>query len=671
MTDYEEGYGDAKAGKPEATAWWGGYKNADYRRGYAEFFAEKYRGKEKYFDMDDGGSSMDSKIGGSTLCGFSDFFGAAPPLKTLAKPATTPAGLTKPGAKPGPVKTKNAPLSKGKSPHKAVMVRAIDAGKGAVTAGKTAATKAKAYKPAAHAPLVKLAASMTPKGTVALGAAPVAGKKPLTPKQTAAVAKHANAIARNAKANKNLNLAASKATKAGNDALAFVKTATPFLKKKLETGVKAGPVMKKGAIGIGEITTLVDNFDLLGEDEVFALCEMLGVDASGLSPGMPGYDPSTDPDMGGVAPGTDPYGTDPNLPPLDLNAGGVDPSTGIVTDYTGAVLYDPAKDPAVIPVPVRGVTLSQSDAEVTWQNIPDDGIAYDGSKGFPRDSVASYNYLYGTGDGFLWGFDPPNWHAKRGKDFSDASGEEMGNLAMTSAKYGWGPLIGNPQGPLAGLQYAVVPQKWFFQSQNAPTWATTEADAKITQANQKIIAANQAAAQVKAAQMAKDEADYAEAQAKQQAQQTLAQTSQDAANALAQSAADTQANIASQALTAQQSQQDLAYQKMQDAQDAQYAQLDLAQQQAFIPISVQQAQADIAYQQQQDAMEAAAQQKLIEQADTYNEWARANPEAAYQAAQDPGDDGGGAFDDGGQSMSEETDFSDGQSVDFEQLDEQV
>lgn len=568
----------------------------------------------------------------SHLLGFGDYpeayVGATKaPVKPSAKPA-----LAK-----GPVPVKTAPKGGKPSPHKAAMVKTIDAGKKALDVAKKAHASVAAYKPAQHAPLVKLAASVSPKGTVMLGAVTA---KPLSPKQNLAVAKHANAIARHAQANKRLNIAASKASKAGNDALKFAKVTTPVLKKmfSVSTGIPSRPTGPAHMLGADD---LIGSIERLSDEELVRACEMLGVDAAGLMPGMPGYDPSTDTGAQGYM--------DPNSFAPAAGAGGVDPTSGIVTDPNGNVLYDPSNDPTLQQLPVRGGTLSPSDAQIQWADVPDDGVPYDGSKGFPDGSVGSFNTQYNHADGYEMHAD--GWYLKRGNDY-DHSGPSAPNYGNDQ---GWGPLVGNPNGPLANLQWATNSKKWFWQSATAPTWATTEADAKITDANNKTIAANTATAVAQLAQMQQDAAANAEAQAKQDAQTALQQSADTQAEAHATSVATQADTVAQQQQSAAQATQDIAYQTQQDAQEAAQNQIDNAAMTAEVPIAAAEDQLDVEAQK-------AEQNQLVQEAAAHNAWVQAHPdqgEAAYEAAQQQqgqgqgGDDGGGdEFDDGGQSMDD-------------------
>lgn len=654
-------------------------------------------------------------MGNGTLLGFGDYFIGASAIK---KPPVK-APVVK-----GPIASKMATKGGKPSPHKAAMVNTITAGKKAEAAGKKGTANAKAYKPSAHAPLVKLAAAVTPSGAVMLGAV----AKILSPQQNAAVAKHVNAIARTAAANKALSLAASKAHKAGTEALTFAKTSSAFLKKALEgppvkTVLGAAPtsdqiasgsaVLKLGSTGdavkfiqkqLGTVTvdgqfgpetqaaviayqkyngltpdgivgkgtytalafggpttspyagtpgallTPYVGVDELSEEETVEMCHaidaMLGVDAAGLSPGQPGYNPATDPSaQQGMtsAPGGAPYDPNAPAPATSGSSGGVDPTTGVVTGPDGSTLYDPSSDPAILPMPARGGTLSPSDAQNQWANVPADGIPYDGSKGFPDGSVGSFNTQYNHQDGIEMHAD--GWYAKQGSDYHKANpvGPNYGN------DLGWGPLVGNPSGPLANLQWATADKKWFWQGANAPVAFTQALDSKITDANNKIIAANTATAVAQLAQMNADAAANAEAQAKQDAATALQQSADTQAEAHATSVATAADTVAQQQQQAAQAQQDIAYQTQSDALEASQGQANLEMLKQEAPIAAQQDQLDVDAQREM-------QHQLVVEAAAHNEWMKAHPdqaEAAYEAMQQGGGDDDGGDDDGGPSMFEE------------------
>lgn len=606
-----------------------------------------------------------ARIPGPAIAGLDDVFVGAAPLKKpgggLQKPVvlvtTKPGAVSKPppgkpvaklppGAKV-PVRTAKGGTNKdGFGNAKAAAVSALRAGDKAIAAAKKGAAAVKkhtvAVKLGHHAPVILLGiAGLRENGQVVLG---VVAKKPLSPVQQKAVNRHTSLVAKTAAATRRLGALAQKAQAAGQAALAASKQTTGAIASSLK------PKWKKGGARVGEALDLY--YDFVG---------------AGPDPDRPGYltDGTLDPIIliGGAefdlaAPPADPNAPpyDPNAP-ADPNAAPYDPGldlsqdtgTGAVTAPDGTVLYDPATDPQVVPVPQRGGALSAEDAQISWQHPPDDGILYDGSRGLPKNSVGSWNAFYGgdkKSDDGSWGIpaflrgDVGDggivWMFNDGADglFRRAPGEYQSAAATgapdakavsaNSLNRGWGPIIGNPAGPLAGLQFAIADGTWFWQATTAPTWATAETDAKIASANQKIIAANRAAALVQAAQMQKDALEAAQAKAKQ-----------DAANALAMSAADTQSQIADKQVTAQKSQLEVQTQKAElDAQKME-AQMAASQQQAELQAAQQQAQID-----------AQAQHALVTQADVWNKWAAENPEEAVvlmQQGMAPGGDnyGGG------------------------------
>ena len=192
--------------------------------------------------------------------------------------------------------------------------------------------------------------------------------------------------------------------------------------------------------------------------------------------------------------------------------------------------------------------------------VPGAGVPYDGSFGLPGALFMSWNILFGGGDGFFW--DGKKWWARRGGKDSEATDEERNHIPEISASYGWGPLIGDPKNPdLGGLRWAKNDKKWFWLREDAPAWSTKEADdaaALLDQQTQAAIAAANAADQAAADKAAADQA--------------AAQAAQDAANALAESAAQSQANVADMQAQSQQQQLDLQAQQQQLARQAAYDQ---------------------------------------------------------------------------------------------------
>jgi hypothetical protein len=606
-----------------------------------------------------------------TLLGFGDFdeahaVGAAPKVQTKASAPTKGVGPTHAFNK---VSAKKGKSSGKPSPHAVAAVKSKHAGDTAIAAGKKAEASAKKYKPKDHAPLVPVAAKVTHVGLVSIGAAPKIASV-LSPKQKKAVDKHVTAIAKAAQATKNLSLAAAKAEKAGKGALAASGDAARAALKAVGKGESKTRAKGKAThVGAAELEHAYNLLDSCGEDgienlsdeEAVFVGECLGLDvpvpgAQGVppDPNNPGYlaDGSPDPS----------YVSDQGAAGGSPAAGGLDPSTGIVTDMDGSVLYDPANDQPVLPA--RGGVLSKDNAQFQWDHIPDDGIAYTGAIG--SDEVGSWSLMYDKpfipnqqGDGFLWHTAPGQTAAwfplgaaatLFGKQASQAfqnfgpgmAGAPLGTntpntqVSKVSRANGCGPLVGDPGKRLAGVQYAEGDDKWFWLSDNAPIWATQDVDAKITAAAQAIIAANTATALATLAAHQKDAADIEEKQFKQQAEQALTQSAADAEQQVAQTKADSADITAQQSQAAQQAQQDIAYQAQQDT------------------ISTAQAQQQIVQAQLQAQADAEAQHELVSEAATYNAFLQAHPEAMaqvvaeQQAPQDSGE--GDVFDDGGQEI---------------------
>jgi hypothetical protein len=304
-----------------------------------------------------------------------------------------------------------------------------------------------------------------------------------------------------------------------------------------------------------------------------------------------------------------------------------------------------------------------------WQTVPPDGFVYansETSNGYPPNSVGSVNTFFGSSPnkagwspGYIFG--GSDWMYPSSDDRETFDHGHFGSTAeiqgYSTLKHGWGPLIGNPTGPLANLQYAANDKKWFWQGKSAPLSYSAEADAKIAQANAATITANTAAAVAIAKQMQADAAAAAEAQAKQ-----------DAANALQESAATSTANVAATQQTTQSSQLDLDTQKEQLVEQQQQAQQDAADAAADTQYAAAQGAADIQDQQAetqyaagQGRVQTAAQQSIIDQASVWNKWASAHPDEAV-AQLNASDDGGG-MDDTGDAESDDGSLDDGSNDD--------
>lgn len=588
------------------------------------------------------------KIPGVSMLGFGDFFEEA--YVGAVKPPKKPPAKAPPSRGSKGRVFKAAGPDRSSSPHKKSMMSTIMAGKRAIDAGKKATAIVKAYKPAAHAPLVRLTSSLSPKGTVMLGLAPpkpgALTKRPLTAKQTAAVGKHANAIGKHANAVKRLNALTKKAARTGKDALDYAKKTAPFLKAAL-----AGK--RKSAARVGELLGLIeDGFDVdqLGDDDVLGLCEMLGIGLDGLD------------DQVGQEGEVSPPSDDPNAPDPSLS------ETGVVTAPDGTVLYDPMTDPGIVPIPERGGVLSQEDAATIWQKVPDDGVVWPVGQAFAVDSVGSWSERYGiiitgvagaetgkllkvgyTWAGSRWAFSfvgmAPSVSLENVTTSAIANASLAGQVprpggVMATAGGGigptelggatFGPLVGNPKQPeVASLQYAITDAKWFWQGNNAPKTATTEVDAKIILANQKTVAANTAAAQVEAARLAKVAADKAEAQAKIEAEQALAQTAAEAERTVAETKAETADITARQAQEATRAQADIEREKSETQSDIARQQAEVERERAATQVDIEREKLAVEREKAEMAMEAEAQHALVAEAAQYNAWAKAHPEQAY------------------------------------------
>lgn len=528
--------------------------------------------------------------------------------------------------------TKNKP-----SPHRVVIKNAGNAVAKAKKAGALASARAKQYDPSKHKTIVPLTAvhgyiggdvnqaidvfgnrvhpieatidvfgnlnvgeeCVYVHGDTVLGA-----DRPLTPKQKKAVQHHANTLVRHAKAAKKAADAGAKATKAAADLDTWRKAKAPLIAKFINRQSPSTGQLKSGPAG---------HVQVLGCSPV----TIFGLDASGLAPGEPGYDPSTEDGTGAGGGGNGSY---PAPTPL----------------------YDASSnpDPNCVPLPVRGGSLSSEDARTVWRKVPEDGVIYAGDRGMPSDCFGSWNIMYGPkwindqqGDGFVWHANPGEpakwWAIRRGHGDAQHAGDD---IAGSSSQFGWGPLVGNPSTELAGLQWAIDDKQWFWQSQNAPAWATQEADAVILATNQKTMEADNAAIAADNARIAQEVAADAEAKAKQ-----------DAADALAISAANTQEQIAQKQQAAQQAQIDLQQQQYEQQAAAQQAANDLAAQQAEIALQTKQAQ--LQQQAQQADIQAAMQQQAIQL-----QYLQQHPELTMQPDQggsSSSSEGGGFADDGG------------------------
>jgi hypothetical protein len=425
-----------------------------------------------------------------------------------------------PPAKKVPVRTAHP---SGKSLHALAVARASRAAARALRAGTAAKARAAQYDPSKHKTVVPLQKTSV-KGEIVLGAT-----APLTATQQAKVQKHADSLVRTKRAVDAAKVKADRALKAGKAAGGVIKKAKPVIAKLTKI------VPQKTTVRGDSTDEVIDSVACRGE----ALLDLVGAIAF-----------------------------------EDEIEGSIDPlysQSGYGQESSAESSTDSSADTQPVPLPVRGQPLSQSDAQVAWQHLPEDGVTYKGDRGWPDQGFGSYNHFYGGGDGFEW--HPDGWWANRGGNYSRPNDGELANLCQISTQYGWGPLIGNPNNSdTAGLQNAMADKdQWFWQSANAPTWATAEADAAITLLNQKAADANQAAQEADAARQAQDQAQQQEIQDKRDAQIALAQQKSDAENAIAQGKLDLQQQAYDQQQAAKQAAADLKNQSANAALDQQEA----------------------------------------------------------------------------------------------------
>jgi hypothetical protein len=513
------------------------------------------------------------KITGTPLLGFDDAFGAdrgavlgaaGGPLKSPAKPW-----------KPSPInKARAAKLH----PVHAIPV-AVKSAKSSIAKLRKATTSLAAVKKKPHK-------------IVVLGAAPAhpTTKKPLTPRQQAAVTKYNNAAKKAQHAAIELHAAAAKT------AHAIVALHSQIKKTK-------AAITPAHLHGFGDT-------DLLGLD-------VLGADPD---PNNPGFltDGSPDPNWTNLDPNLQPALDDPTLntdPPPDV--------------------------PPVQAPPIETIVAT----------VPPDGIVYDGTQGFPRYSVGSASSFYGPNTnksgaetdsggmyGWLWGWNHWNdpfknkgetaWIIRSGEaglsadqaahaafnpvagiatliakgndNWSDSPNvpatdpSQLPDVSATLAdfdaagmKYPDGvtvsmatnPFVGGPGGPLKNLRWATQDKKWFWYLSEAPDAYT---------------AASRYAAQALAKAQADADAAAAALQAKQDAQAlaaaAAAQAQQDAQNALAESAATSAQTVADAGVQTAQSQADAATITAQQQAEQFNQQQDIEAAKASQSAAIQQAQ---------------------------------------------------------------------------------
>jgi hypothetical protein len=410
----------------------------------------------------------------------------------------------------------------------------------------------------------------------------------------------------------------------------------------------------------------VDELEILGDDFHYDGRIFMGLPprTTGGGGGGGGFDSSPGRDGGGAAddpnqtPTNFPPGVfdDPNQPalsdvaPSDVGPADVpgtsDPGVdapGVVKAPDGTVLYDPAKDPDVVPLPVRGQPLTKEEAGKVWPALPEGSVVFgplrlDGlPQALPDSCLGSWNYYYGSGQthkgnprgvGYFINSNAdgnPPWNRKddNGKN-REVTGEGMDDVwpktGSASVTRGFGPLIGNPQDPsYAGLQFAMKEQRFFWQSDKCPAQMATEIDDAIRAGNKKIMEANAAAARAKAAQMEKDIAERKEAAAKQAAEIALSEKKAASEKKIA----DLQAEIESKKTDIEQRRADIETQKSTAQAQLERDKADTQAQLARLEIAKQRA-----------AVEAEAGRALIDEARVWNKYAEANPEKAYSAMQD-------------------------------------
>jgi hypothetical protein len=475
-----------------------------------------------------------SLSGDATMIGAKAASGGAKP----GKPGASKTG-GKTGGKGGII-TKKAGKTK-PSPHHSAVERMQKSIKRLAATHGYLDKRASQYKPEQHTTLIPLA-PISVKGEICLGT-----DKPLTPAQQAAVKKHNDSIVRHAKAVDNLKKASARVKQAKAKVQNVYNKAKPVFDKYSPRG--KGKTAIKGDFVLGN-----DGYawpEVVGSD--YAWPEVVGSDYAW--PEVVGDDFINEIEM--VVLGEDPP-TDPSTSPTDPTDGSGD-----------------SGPPGTVPLPQRDQDLSADEANKRHDTVPDDAVVYDGSLGYPDHSLASYSMAYA---GFPANQHWPNeqkgvngywWMAQDGGQqwwwVHDGHGEHDAESRMTiqevakqSLANQCGPLVGHPKGPLKGLQYAILDNKWFWMNANAPSTygPVADMDAKLKAANDAIKEAADAEAKANEARLAKEKADQDEAQAKQ-----------DAANALAQSAADAQEKIAQQAQAAKQAELDTR-QREQDIKDA-------------------------------------------------------------------------------------------------------
>lgn len=324
----------------------------------------------------------------------------------------------------------------------------------------------------------------------------------------------------------------------------------------------------------------------------------------------------------------------PSLPPIEIHGDdgweseadqwdeliGQDDSVGpesFEDPFTGEVV-DTGLPPEVPPL----ISFKRADKPQEYDFfgvsiMPTNAVSYDPvgtGKGTPPGYIGSAAYFYNTavrGDdhyGLVYGGsrsqsqwpgeDPNKWihvHGhKGGMNWWDNAGGDAGLMpdqaVAVSVEKNYGPIIGNPAKPeFAGLKMDKA-GNLFWLKEEAPTWATAEADNKaaLVEAETKRLEAEAAAAEQ--ARKDAENAAHEEAKHKQDMEFELTQREAEAGQKLA----ATQQATSDIATTAEQAANEKKIEQQQKAmeQAAQAAELKIAAQQAALDAQAQQAELD-------------------------------------------------------------------------------
>lgn len=332
-----------------------------------------------------------------------------------------------------------------------------------------------------------------------------------------------------------------------------------------------------------------------------------------------GYtDGQTDAANGGVVPASTGDGTytDPNDPTGEVAALGPAPTMASVqADQVAQAEQDPETTTGVL------TDVSEYTSDPVQGGLPVGAVLYDGSHDFHNMDIGSLNYfgdIPGGGapkkNGFVlnqggwWGggaHHGSGWMAVRGSSMDtvdDKEARDLSNnnrdpvqLAATSKRYGWGPLIGNPKSWTKGLRFDPYGKQWFWFRNQAPSWATQGTDQlALNQAMLDYNAQLTAAKADNAASMAQDALDT------QTANQTAKQNTVD-------DAAQQREYEQEQAAAQQQA-------NLQALQDQSTLTTQSAQQQAIDDSNARQMQAQMQAQAQYEAQSAQTQFNIAQQA---------------------------------------------------------